>query len=142
VPRAGEATETPSVAESEPEELRPGKALKILLVDDHDEVRGTTAAVLEELGHQVTEAANGAEALATLKNGESGWDLLISDYAMPELSGTELVHELRKVHPNLPCVIITGYAEKDAVGGRPDDVTVLSKPFTPAKLSEAILKVL
>ena len=105
-------------------------------------MRGTTAAVLEELGHTVTEAANGAEALATLKNGKSDWDLLISDYAMPELSGTDLVHALRKVQPDLPCLIITGYAEKDAVAGRPHDVTVLSKPFTPAKLSEAILKVL
>lgn len=41
-----------------------------------------------------------------------------------------------------PCLIITGYAEEEAVNGRPDDVMVLSKPFTPAKLSEAIVKVL
>ncbi len=68
--------------------------------------------------------------------------MLISDYAMPELSGTELVHQLRKVHPDLPCLIITGYADGEAVGGRPDGVMVLSKPFTPGKLSEAILKVL
>ena len=116
--------------------------VRLLLVDDHHEVRGTTAAVLEELGHVVTEAANGAEALAALKAGESDWDLLISDYAMPELSGTELMDELRKVHPRLPCIIITGYAEGEAVGDRPDDVMVLSKPFTPAQLSDAILKVI
>ena len=61
---------------------------------------------------------------------------------MPELSGTDLVHQLRKIHPDLPCLIITGYAESEAVGGRPDDVMVLSKPFTSAKLSEAILKVI
>ena len=142
LPRAGEAALAPSEAVDDPQSPRHGKQLNILLVDDHDEVRGTTAAVLEELGHKVTEAANGAEALAALNNGKSSWDLLISDYAMPELSGTELVEKLRKAQPALPCLIITGYAEKDAVGGRPDDVVVLSKPFTPAKLSEAILKVL
>lgn len=98
--------------------------------------------MLEELGHTVTEAANGAEALAALSAGASDWDLLISDYAMPELSGTELVRELRKVHRGLPCIIITGYADGQAVDGRPDDVMVLSKPFTPGKLSKAILSVL
>ena len=142
LPRAAQATEALSRSAEELESLRHSKELKILLVDDHDEVRGTTAAVLTELGHRVTEAANGAEALAKMNNGKSDWDLLISDYAMPELSGTDLVRAMRKVQPDLPCLIITGYAEQDAVGGRPDDVTVLSKPFTPAKLSEAILKVL
>ena len=73
-----------------------------------------------------------------VKNGSC--DLLISDYAMPALSGTDLVRKLRKVKPELPCIIITGYADGEAVEGRPDDVMVLSKPFTPAKLSEAILK--
>jgi CheY-like chemotaxis protein len=142
LPRAGETAPAESDVAEVIAELGSSHPLKILLVDDHDEVRGTTAAVLEELGHTVTEAANGAEALAALKVGKCGWDLLISDYAMPELSGTELVHQLRRVHPDLPCLIITGYADEEAVGGRPDDVMVLSKPFTTAKLSEAILKVI
>jgi PAS domain S-box-containing protein len=142
LPRAGDTAVIAAGDSAEPEEINSGQPLKILLVDDHDEVRGTTAAVLEELGHSVTEAANGAEALAALGNGGAGWDLLISDYAMPELSGTELVEELRKVRPDLPCLIITGYAEQETVDGRCGDVTVLTKPFTPAKLSEAILKVL
>ncbi|MBA3511967.1 response regulator [Sphingomonas sp.] len=117
----------------------PTSSRRILLVDDHEEVRGTTAALLQELGHSVTEAANGAEAIEALKKIGS-CDLLISDYAMPELSGTDLLRELRKVQRKLPCIIITGYAEGEAVEGRPDDVMVLSKPFTPAKLSDAILK--
>ncbi len=140
LPRADRAVSAEPAAPDEAEELNPGQPLKILLVDDHEEVRSTTAAVLEELGHTVTESANGAEALAALKKNSAGWDLLISDYAMPELSGTELVEELRKFRPDLPCLIITGYAEGDSVGGRPDDVMVLSKPFSPARLSEAIRK--
>ena len=140
LPRADADSATSSDADDPAEEPSRGNPLKILLVDDHAEVRGTTAAVLEELGHTVTEAANGAEALAAIKQNASEWDLLISDYAMPELSGTELVHELRKVRPKLPCLIITGYADGEAIGGRADDVMVLSKPFTPARLTEAILK--
>ncbi len=142
LPRAGAdpaSAPAPAPAASA-EQPRPGNPLKILLVDDHAEVRGTTAAVLEELGHTVTEAANGAEALTAIKSNGADLDLLISDYAMPELSGTDLVKELRKVQPDLPCLIITGYADGEAIGGRSDDVMVLSKPFTPAKLSEAIAK--
>src|SRR5687767_2623162 len=141
LPRATEsalASKRTEVAEAEP---TPTPSLRILLVDDHEEVRGTTAALLQELGHSVTEAASGIEAIAALDNNGS-CDLLISDYAMPALSGTDLVRELRQVKPKLPCIIITGYADGEAVEGRPDDVMVLSKPFTPATLSKAILKAL
>jgi len=139
LPRATDsalASKRTEVAEAEPTH---GASLRILLVDDHEEVRGTTAALLQELGHSVTEAASGTEAIAALKKNGS-CDLLISDYAMPALSGTDLVRKLRKVKPKLPCIIITGYADGEAVEGRPEDVMVLPKPFTPAKLSEAILK--
>ncbi len=140
LPRARDLPVTVPDAAADAPEVNHGRSLKILLVDDHEEVRGTTAALLGELGHAVTEAANGPAAIAALKTHTEGWDLLISDYAMPVLSGTDLVRELRKVHPGLPSIIITGYAEGEAVDGRPDDVMVLSKPFTPAKLSEAILQ--
>ena len=138
LPRAVETTlEAPSAAVDD-EDLAASRALKIMLVDDHDEVRATTAALLEELGHAVTQAANGTEALAATGSGPCNWDLLITDYAMPDLSGTELAHEFRKLDPKLPCIIITGYAEGEAVGERPDDVIVLSKPFTPRRLTDAI----
>ena len=64
---------------------QPMRNLRILLVDDHAEVRSTTAAVLQDLGHQVVEAANGNDALTVLKNGDCEYDLMISDYAMPNL---------------------------------------------------------
>ena len=67
-------------------------------------------------------------------------DLLISDYAMLHLSGTELVRMARELHPQLSALIITGYAEADAVNGRPDDVEILLKPFTPAVLQSAVLR--
>jgi CheY-like chemotaxis protein len=111
-----------------------------LLVDDHSEVRTTTAAVLEELGHKVVEAANGKDALAALQNGASRCDLLISDYAMPSISGTEFVRRAREFHPGMPALIITGYADADAVQGKPEGVEILLKPFTPSALERAMAR--
>jgi len=117
------------------------RKLKILLVDDHAEVRSTTAAVLAEQGHKVVEAANGNEALDELRRGDCKYDLLISDYAMPHLAGTEFLREARILCTDVPALIITGYAEADAVSGCPEDVEILLKPFTEGALESAIARV-
>jgi CheY-like chemotaxis protein len=57
---------------------------------------------------------------------------------MPHVSGTEVIRQARGVRKGLPAIIITGYAEASSIARRPEDVLVLSKPFTPAQLSEAI----
>ena len=118
----------------------PLRKMSILLVDDHAEVRSTTAAVLAEHGHRVVEAANGKDALAELKRRDCDYDLLISDYAMPHLSGTDFVREARTLCPEVPALIITGYAEAQAVTGRPDGVEILLKPFTETSLETAIVR--
>ena len=112
--------------------------LNILLVDDHDEVRAATAGMFQDLGHNVMQASNGAEALELLTR--NGIDLLVSDYAMPQLSGTDLVRGARSRRPDLTAMIITGYADQDDIGDLPADVVVLSKPFDLAALSAAVLK--
>jgi len=117
------------------------RELRILLVDDHEEVRSTTAAVLEDFGHKVIEASNGTEALNELKNGDCDYDLMISDYAMPHLSGTDFLREARELCPGVPALIITGYAEADAISDRPDGVEILLKPFTPHKLEAAVYRI-
>jgi len=112
---------------------------RILLVDDHAGVRATTAALLEDLGHQVAHATDGAQALELFHEDPGGFDLLISDYAMPRISGAELVRQLRAERPGMPALIITGYAEPDGPV-QPDtgDVLVLSKPFTPEQLHASL----
>ena len=113
LPRAPAGSRAATEPVAEPRKARrDAPSLRILLVDDHAEVRDTTAAVLEEFGHQVTRAANGAEALDELKGGKCGCDLVISDYAMPNLSGTEFLRQVREFCPGIPALIITGYAEK------------------------------
>jgi CheY-like chemotaxis protein len=122
-------------AEEKPEPLRP---LRILLIDDHAEVRGTTAAMLTELGHSTVEAASGPEAMEKLKTTDEPFDLLVTDYAMPLQSGSEVVRLAREQHPSLPAIIITGYADETAIGRRPAKVGLLMKPFTPGDLSKSI----
>ena len=131
-PRAGRA------APAQRKRRAPLRKMTILLVDDHPEVRSTTAAVLGEQGHEVIEAANGAEALDVLKKRDCDYDLLISDYAMPHKSGTDFVREARELCPDVAALIITGYAEAQAVSGRPDGVEILLKPFTETALENAI----
>jgi len=129
--KAEQASEPPSAP------LRP---LKVLLVDDHAEVRNTTAALLEDSGHQVRQAENGAAAVEFLKSRECDFDLLITDYAMPHLSGTDFLREARLLCPDVPALLITGYAEVETIRDRPPSVEVLLKPFTPAKLEAAMAR--
>ena len=113
-------------------------ALNILLVDDHAGVRATTTAMIEDLGHRVLEAGEGEELLARLGENPDGYDLLITDYAMPLVSGADLIRRAREISPGLPAIIITGYAELESIGRRPEDVQVIAKPFTSTQLATAI----
>ena len=96
---------------------------------------------LTDLGHEVVEAANGAEALKRLEDGDCGYDVMISDYAMPHLSGTDFLREAREIVPDVPALIITGYAEAEAIQDRPEGVEILLKPFTANKLESVLTRI-
>jgi DNA-binding NtrC family response regulator len=96
--------------------------------------------VLEDSGHQVIEADNGSDALIKLKKRDCDFDLLITDYAMPHLSGTDFLKEARLVCPEVPALLITGYADTEMIKDRPPGVEMLLKPFTPAVLDSAIAR--
>ncbi len=141
LPRAPE--QAPAHEQGASEETRPAPppSLRILLVDDHAEVRSTTAAVLADLGHDIVEASNGADALAALQSGDCSYDVMISDYAMPHLSGTDFLRRAREICPGVAALIITGYAEAGAISDRPEGVEILQKPFTQPKLEAALSRV-
>jgi PAS domain S-box-containing protein len=141
LPRAPASSKAETAVETDELQPRTARSLRILLVDDHAEVRSTTAAMLEDLGHIVVQAANGREALKALKDGDCDWGLVISDYAMPHVSGTEFLREARELCPNVPALIITGYAEADAISDRPEAVEILLKPFTARKLETAVARI-
>jgi CheY-like chemotaxis protein len=115
----------------------PSEPLNILLVDDHDGVRETTAALLADLGHSTAVAADGMTILENLR-ADPDVDLIISDYAMPHLSGSEVIRRARKIKPGLCAIIITGYAEDNGLDLSREDVVTLNKPFSPSQLSDAI----
>jgi PAS domain S-box-containing protein len=141
LPRAPEQKKKDKAPAGEERRSVPTRALRILLVDDHEEVRSTTAAMLCDFGHEVVEAATGTEALNALKGGDCSYDLMITDYAMPHVSGAEFLREARILCPGVPALIITGYADADAISDRPEAVEVLLKPFTPHKLEEAMARI-
>ncbi|MDP5279647.1 response regulator [Sphingomonas sp. DG1-23] len=113
-------------------------AMKILLVDDHDGVRATTAALLEDLGHQVIHVTEGAHALDAFRQDPAAFDLLITDYAMPRMSGAELVRQIRGESADFPALIITGYAQADLDASENTDLRFLTKPFTAEQLKAAL----
>lgn len=116
---------------------KPDDGLKILLVDDEVLVRAGTAMMLDELGHEVTEASSGKQALAIL-NDHPHFDLLISDFRMPDMDGMEMIAEARKLVPELKAILMTGY---DADDPRFAELQAgsLSKPFGLEDLETAIL---
>jgi len=115
------------------------EAQHVLLVDDHDGVRMTTTILLEELGYRVTAIPDGVQAVSLSNEELDDVDVLISDYAMPLMSGSEIIRQLRAKRSTLPAIIITGHA--DAIANIPDSVPVLNKPFTLAQLQQAIASV-
>ena len=82
---------------------------RILLVDDNAHGLCARKTVLEELGHRITTASSGAEALERFT--ESKFDLVITDYKMPRMDGLELISRLRKQTPALPVILISGFAD-------------------------------
>jgi PAS domain S-box-containing protein len=111
-------------------------SLRILAVDDDVLVRVTMCAQLEEMGHIVTPAASGEQAMEAFGMGE-GFDLLVTDYAMPGMTGSDLVRAIRVMRPEFPVVLATGFAEL------PSDETAvvrLNKPYDRYELTEALQK--
>jgi signal transduction histidine kinase/ActR/RegA family two-component response regulator len=138
LPRAREPAPAAAVSANGAGESQPQARLRILLADDHAAVRTTTAALLEDLGHEVREVGDGPGLISLLEAPGENYDLVISDYAMPLVSGAEVIDRARTLCPDLPCILITGYAETQSIARRPDDVPVLVKPFTPEQMSQAI----
>ncbi len=116
------------------------RPLTILAVDDDALVLMNTSLMLEDLGHAVTEAHGGLEALDLLKAGGIAFDLVITDHSMPRMTGSELAAEIRQLWPGLPVILATGYAELPKGGD--NKLPRLPKPFTQGQLQEIIARVI
>jgi CheY-like chemotaxis protein len=114
-------------------------ALSVLAVDDDVLVLMNTAAMLEDLGHRVATAYSGKQALEILERGEK-FDLVITDQAMPKMTGAELIETIRRQQPDLPVILATAYAELPA--GVMLSVPKVTKPFLQEHLIRAIAEVM
>jgi CheY-like chemotaxis protein len=98
----------------------------------------TTVAMLEDLGHTVFEAYSGHEALEILRR-EDSIDLVVTDQAMPKMTGTELAKVIKDEWPDIPVLLATGYGDR----GRGDDIGLpkLTKPYLQRDLANAIAEI-
>jgi signal transduction histidine kinase/CheY-like chemotaxis protein len=113
---------------------RPALRRQVLLVDDDPLVLASTRAMLEDLGHAVLEASSGPQALEMLRAGCAA-DLVITDYAMPGMTGVQLATAIRQHWPGLAVLLATGYAEVPAEGEAA--LPRLEKPFDAEALARA-----
>ena len=109
--------------------------LRILLVDDEPQVREVLAAFLEIDGHRVQPAADGAEGLRRF--GEGSFDLVITDKAMPGMSGNQMAREIKQLSPATPIILLSGFIAAGEDEKANVDV-IASKPITIPALQEAI----
>ena len=110
-------------------------ASTILVVDDDALINMSTVDMVEDLGHTALEAYSGKQALEILASGRQ-IDLLITDYAMPGMTGVELAEQARLLAPNLPVLLATGYA--DLPSGTTTDLPRLAKPYQQAELASQL----
>jgi CheY-like chemotaxis protein len=121
----------------EPASPKAFRSLTILAVDDDALVLMNTVAMLEDLGHTVFEAHSGKEAIEILQR-EDAIDLVVTDQAMPRMTGTELAKTIKTEWPDIPVLLATGYT--DRLGDEDIGLPKLAKPYFQRDLSDAIIR--
>lgn len=127
----------PAAAVARSESVTPAakKHATLLFVDDDFLISLSTTALLEDLGHTVVTASSGGEALDVLRTGKP-IDMMITDYAMPGMTGLQLAEQARSLRPGLPILLATGYADLPARANL--DLPRLNKPYQQTELAEQI----
>ena len=111
----------------------------VLVVEDQGEVRTQIVEVLSELGCQVIEAADGLEALKIVQSRRPRLDLLVTDVGLPGLNGRQLADATREIRPDMPILLITGYAGRalDTIDIA-EGTEILRKPFLLEELAARV----
>mgnify|MGYP000935718632 CR=1 FL=1 len=133
---------TPAASEVAAPAAAPSRSLRILFVDDEEQLATMAALLLRHQGHDPVVTHDPREALALLADADQPFDLLLTDQTMPHLLGTDLARQARELRPNLPIVLASGFAARMA----PDEVAatgiseVLPKPYGGAELAAALAR--
>jgi signal transduction histidine kinase len=116
----------------------------VLLVDDEAMILETVTAVLQSMGLSVLTAADGLEALEIVRRPDVKVDVVLMDLSMPHMDGREAFHAIRRIHPDLPVILSSGYDEHESIldfRGR-GLAAFLQKPYTLMTLERTVLGVL
>jgi signal transduction histidine kinase/ActR/RegA family two-component response regulator len=136
---SGEPTQEPA-----PVAPATGRGETILVVDDEESLVRLTEEVLAGLGYEPVGCVGALEALKVFRSDPGRFDAVVSDVIMPEMSGTELLRELRRLRQGLPALLMSGYGGPDlqAQAAAAGVQTILSKPLHAAELAAALAAVL
>jgi PAS domain S-box-containing protein len=138
--------EFPLLTSTDPEKLPQARKLtssvklQILVIDDEPLVRNLLKRVLENAGHDVTEAGDGQEGVKCFR--ENNFDLVITDHGMPVMNGLDAAFRIKKLNPEIPVLLITGWqTETDTTFQKPSGIDeFITKPFDLEKLVELVNK--
>ena len=116
---------------------------RVLIVDDEETVRTVARRVLESRGFPVRLADGGVSAIQMLREDPAAVDIVLLDMTMPDMSGAVTLEELRRIRPDLPVLLSSGYTQTDALPATmPVASGFIQKPYRPAELVDAIRKAL
>ena len=132
-PPADDAEPERQERETEPTQ---NENVRVLVVDDEEMVRSIVTQLLSLNDHEVDRASSGSEALALFE--KNHYDIVFTDFGMPEMTGAELARHLRERAPTLPVILLTGYTDTEEAVDDVDDI--LSKPFKLEELEATIQK--
>jgi len=117
------------------------KEKKVLVVDNDEVICDLLKNIISSDGHRVVAVQNGVEAIKWIKI--STFDLVFLDLAMPDISGVEVLKQIKEINSNLPVVIITGYPDSELMDQVLElgSISVVKKPFTKNQISSVIKSV-
>src|SRR5665213_2407623 len=117
---------------------------RILIAEDDDAIRGMVVRALNEDGHELTATPDGAAALNVLHRRGGEFDLLLADVQMPVMDGVALALAAGRDHPDIPIMLMTGYADQRERAHDLDALVhdVISKPFSVAQIKGAVREAL
>lgn len=117
---------------------------KILIAEDDVDIRSLVVRALSDDGHELTATADGAAALDEINRRNGGFDLVLSDVKMPVMEGIALALAVGKSHPEIPIVLMTGYADQRERTRGLDALVhdVVAKPFTLERIQGAVREAL
>ena len=119
------------------------RTFKLLIIDDNKEILDALCEFLSKKKYDITSANNGLEGLKYLENEKQGFDVVITDLIMPDISGVALISIIKKRFPDTLVIAITGWGEHpEALATEAEADHVMEKPFELSKLEKSLKKLL